>query len=342
MTMSCRDRVLSALKQEPLDRPPVAVFTTCDTLDMMDACGAAWPEAHQDPEKMATLACAQADYFGLESVRAGFCLTQEAEALGCPVDIGARKSSPMMKGHPYTFNPIDGIYDDPDKLPDIDTFLNTGRVKVTQEAMGIMKRTHGEDYVIIGGNTGPFTLAGHLLNTENLVYSVFTDPKQALRWVEAVAPYCKAYGEALIAAGADLVQMSEPSASTDILAPDDFPNHSGQFVKKAFEGLDGYSILHICGDSAPIIKYMYDTGVTGISVEEKVDPYKAVELAAHRGCLVGNVGCAFPLFKGTPADVDAAAKKSRDAGFNVISAGCGVPIGTPADNIRALVKAIKG
>ena len=35
MTMSCRDRVISALKQEPLDRPPVAVFTTCDTIDMM-------------------------------------------------------------------------------------------------------------------------------------------------------------------------------------------------------------------------------------------------------------------------------------------------------------------
>ena len=44
----------------------------------------------------------------------------------------------------------------------------------------------------------------------------------------------------------------------------------------------------------------------------------------------------------TPEDVAAAAKRSRDAGFNVISAGCGVPIGTPDDNIRALVKAIKG
>ena len=342
MTMSCRDRVISALKQEPLDRPPVAVFTTCDTIDMMQACGASWPEAHSDPQKMATLACAQADYFGLESVRAGFCLTQEAKALGCPMDMGGPKSSPMLKGHPYKFDPINQIYESPDNLPDIDTFLNTGRVKVTQEAMGIMKKTHGEDYIIIGGNTGPFTLTGHLLNTENLVYAVFTDPAQAEKWVSAVTPYCKAYAEALVAAGADLVQMSEPSASTDILAPDDFPVQSGRFVKQTFDGLDGYSILHICGDSAPIIPYMFDTGVTGLSIEEKVDSYKAVEIGQKRGCLVGNVGCAFPLFKGKPEDVTAAAQKSRDAGFNVISAGCGVPIGTPADNIRALVKAIKG
>ena len=113
-------------------------------------------------------------------------------------------------------------------------------------------------------------------------------------------------------------------------------------MKDCLGSLKGHTILHICGDSAPIIPYMFDTGVDGISVEEKVPSEKAIEIANHRGCMVGNVGCAFPLFKGTPEDVAAAAKRSRDAGFNVISAGCGVPIGTPDDNIRALVKAIKG
>ncbi len=342
MAMSCRERVIAALHQESLDRPPVAVFTTCDTIGMMEKCGASWPEAHSDPQKMATLACAQADYFGLESVRAGFCLTEEAEALGCPIDMGTPRSSPMLKGHPFTYNPMKKIYDEPDSLPDIDEFLKTGRVKTAIEAMGIMQKTHGEDHVIVGGNTGPFTLTGHLLNTENLVYSVWTEPERAQKWVGAIAPYCKAFGQAMLDNGADLIQMSEPSASTDILAPTDFPVQSGQFVKDCLGSLPGYTILHICGDSAPIIPYMLDTGADGISVEEKVPSEKAVEIANHRGCLVGNVGCAFPLFKGIPADVEKAAKHSAEAGFNVISAGCGVPIGTPDDNIRALVRAIKG
>lgn len=342
MTMTCRERVIKALNQEELDRPPVAVFTTCDTIGMMRDCGASWPEAHSDPNKMATLGCAQADYFGLESVRAGFCLTEEAEALGCPIDMGTPTSSPMLKGHPFTYNPMKKIYDDPTNLPDIDTFLNTGRVKTAIEAMSIMQKTHGDRYMVIGGNTGPFTLAGHLLNTENLVYSVWTEPERAQKWVKAIEPYCKAFGQAMLDAGADVIQMSEPSASTDILAPSDFPIQSGQFVKECLGSLKGYTILHICGDSAPIIPYMLDTGVTGISVEEKVPPEKAVEIANHRGAMVGNVGCAFPLFKGKPEDVAAAARHSRDAGFNIISAGCGVPIGTPDDNIRAMVKAIAG
>ncbi len=343
MAMSCRDRVLGALHREAMDRPAAAIFTTCDTIGMMKVSGASWPEAHSDPQKMATLGCAQADYFGLEAVRAGFCLTQEAEALGCPINMGTATGSPMLKGHPFNYNPQKKTYQQPDEanLPSIEEFLNTGRVKVTQEAMGIMKKTHGENYCVIGGNTGPFTLSGHLLNTENLVYSVFTDPDEAIRWVGAIEPYVKAYGEALFAAGADVVQMSEPSASTDILAPEDFTKHSGQFVKRALGDLDGLKILHICGDSEKIIPYMFDTCVTGISVEEKVDPFTAIKVANGRGAMIGNVGCSFPLFKGKPEDVAAAAKKSAEAGFNSISAGCGVPIGTPDDNIRALVNTVK-
>ena len=344
MTMSCRDRVLGALKRESMDRPAAAIFTTCDTIGMMKACGSSWPEAHSDPQKMATLGCAQADYFGLEAVRAGFCLTEEAEALGCPIDMGTATGSPMLKGHPFNYNPMKKTYQMPEDvdLPDIDTFLNTGRVKTAIDAMAIMQKTHGEDYVIIGGNTGPFTLTGHLLNTENLVYSVFTDPERAKKWVSAIEPYCKAFGQAMLDNGADVVQMSEPSASTDILSPEEFTPHSGQYVKKCLGDLKGMKVLHICGDSEKIIPYMFDTGATGISVEEKVDPYVAIKTSKGRGAMIGNVGCSFPLFKGTPKDVEEAAKKSADAGFNSISAGCGVPIGTPDDNIRALVNAVKG
>ena len=344
MSMSCRDRVLAAMHRESLDRPPVAIFTTCETIDMMNACGAAWPEAHSDPQKMATLGCAQADYFGLESVRAGFCLTEEAERLGCKMRMGSKTSSPMILSHPYTYDPQKRIFDDPEKLQEImplEDFCKGGRVKTAIDAMAIMHKTHGDRYVVVGGNTGVFTLTGHILNAENLIYSVWTDPDRAKSWLKAVEPYCRKFGEELLANGADIVQMSEPSASTDILSPDDFQQMSMPYVHHALGELPGMTILHICGDTRKIIPYMYQTGATGISVEEKVPPEEAVEIANGRGVLVGNVGCAFPLFKGTPADCAAAATRSADAGFDVISAGCGVPIGTPADNIRAMVKAIK-
>ena len=72
MSMTPRERVLAAMKQEKLDRPPVAVFTQSATVGEMENCGAAWPEAHSDAKLMAKLGAAQATYFGFEAVRSSF------------------------------------------------------------------------------------------------------------------------------------------------------------------------------------------------------------------------------------------------------------------------------
>ena len=104
MTMSPRERVLAALNHESLDRPPVAVFTQSATVDQMDAVGAAWPEAHSNADLMAKLAAAQADHNGTEGVRAGFCLTAEAQALGATVALDKKDAAPMIKGHNLHFD----------------------------------------------------------------------------------------------------------------------------------------------------------------------------------------------------------------------------------------------
>ncbi|MBQ2762161.1 MAG: hypothetical protein IJF47_00395, partial [Candidatus Methanomethylophilaceae archaeon] len=88
--MTPKERVLAAMRKEELDRPPVAVFTQSATIGQMDATGVAWPEAHSDAKMMAKLGAAQATVFGFEAVRSSFCLTAEAERLGCMVDPGKK------------------------------------------------------------------------------------------------------------------------------------------------------------------------------------------------------------------------------------------------------------
>ena len=143
-------------------------------------------------------------------------------------------------------------------------------------------------------------------------------------------------------AGADVVQCSEPSGSTDMLAPDMFEDAAGKHVKESLKPKDGkFTVLHICGDTYPILEQMVATGVTGISIEEKVEPEKAADKVGGKTVLVGNVGSVRPLFQGTPEEVEAAAKRSAAAGFNVISSGCGIAVATPDANMEALVRAIK-
>ena len=151
------------------------------------------------------------------------------------------------------------------------------------------------------------------------------------------------YTQALADAGADVIQMSEPSASTDLLSPDMFTEYSGSYVKSSLACVNGAdSVLHICGDTLPILDLMCDTGVTGLSIEEKVDSVEAVKHVNGRAALVGNVGVVFPLLQGTPADCEAAGKRIAAAGFNIVSPGCGLSALIPGDNLKALVKGVKG
>ena len=342
MSMTPRERVLAAMKQEKLDRPPVAVFTQSATVGEMENCGAAWPEAHSDAKLMAKLGAAQATYYGFEAVRSAFCLTAEAERLGCMVDPGKINSTPMIKKHPFKFDAMEDVYDEPN-LMDPEEFLKGGRPAVVIEATKLLKEQYGNEYAVIGGNTGPFTLAGHMVSTENLVFGIMMNPEMVAKWIDAVNPIVKAYTQALADAGADIIQMSEPSSSTDLLSPDMFTEYSGRYVKESLASVKGAdSVLHICGDTSEIIPLMADTGVTGISVEEKVDSAEAVRIAAGRVACVGNVGVVNPLLQGTPEDCAAAAKRIAEAGFNVISPGCGLSALIKDENLFALVKAIKG
>jgi [methyl-Co(III) methanol-specific corrinoid protein]:coenzyme M methyltransferase len=340
--MTPRERVISAMKLEELDRPPVAIFTQAATIGQMDTVGAAWPEAHKSAELMAKLGTAQADLFGFECVRAPFCLTAEAERLGCKVQVEKKDAAPMIKEHPYHFDPMSGEYDDPAALMSPEEFLKDGRVAEAIKAMALMKKSHGENYCIVAGNTGPFTLAGHMINTENMIFGMMMAPEEVGKWTAAINPIVKAYTQALSDAGADVIQMSEPSASTDMIAPDMFEDAAGMYVRESLASVkDAFSVLHICGDTYPVLDGMIGTGVTGVSIEEKVDPFKAAEKVAKRAALVGNVGSVKPLFQGTPEEVKAAAINSAKAGFSVISSGCGVAPASPDANMKALADAIK-
>ncbi|MDR0888234.1 MAG: MtaA/CmuA family methyltransferase [Candidatus Methanoplasma sp.] len=342
MSLTPKERVNAALKLESLDRPPVAIFTQSATISQMDKTGAAWPEAHKDPKLIAKLGAAQADIFGFEAVRVAFCLTAEAERLGCKVQVEKKDAAPMLKAHPFKFDPMMGEYDDPAAIMSPEEFLKEGRPAAVIEAVNLLTKSHGKEYPIVAGNTGPFTLAGHLINTENMVFGMMMAPEEVAKWVEAVNPIVKAYTQALSDAGADVIQCSEPSGSTDMLAPDMFLDASGKYVKDSLAAVkDAYSILHICGDTYPILDGMIATGVTGLSVEEKVDPFKAAEKVNKRAALVGNVGSVKPLFQGTPEEVKVGATNSAKAGFNVISSGCGIATATPDANMQALVDTIK-
>jgi [methyl-Co(III) methanol-specific corrinoid protein]:coenzyme M methyltransferase len=270
-------------------------------------------------------------------VRAPFCLTVEIDSLKVTtVEQGRKDRTPMVKGHPFA------LEDEPNLMP-ADEFLKSGRAAVVQEAISKLKASHGAEYPVIAGNTGPFTLAGHCVSTENLVLYIMVDPDLVKKWVAAANVICKAYTQALADAGGDVVQMSEPSASTDLLSPDMFTEYAGTYMGDSLATIKGgIGVLHICGNTTDILNNMIAVGVKALSIEEKVVPEEGVKIVNKRASLIGNIGVVNPLLQGTPADCMAHAKRCAAAGFNVVAPGCGLSALIADDNLAALVKAIKG
>jgi len=334
--VTMRERMLRALACKENDRPPVAGMTTAGTTQMMDYAGAAWPEVHTDAVKMSKLALAAYPFLGLESARVPYCLSYEAEALGCKVFLGTKNSTPMVKSHPYRDNPdADLVLPKPSEIPKL------ARNGVILEAAKMMKAGAGELPTIVGV-TGPFTIAGHLVGTENLLLWVVTEPEKVHKFVKFAAAYEKEWLKIIDKLGVDLIQMSEPSASWDMLSEEMFREFALPYVKEAFSGMENTKkVLHICGNMTEELDNMVATGADGLSIEEKSDPYRSVKVVNHRAALIGNVGVVRPLLQGTPEQVREAALRSVDAGFDIISAGCGLSAMIDKANIKAMVDAVK-
>ena len=75
--MTSRERVLAALKREPVDRTPLCNPTSVATVELMDLVNAPFPDANRQPELMACLAATGYTELGFDTIMPVFSIIQE-------------------------------------------------------------------------------------------------------------------------------------------------------------------------------------------------------------------------------------------------------------------------
>ena len=169
MSMTGRERLLNALAGKPTDRPSVISACQYASYELMDATGASWPEAHRDAELMATLSGkGGAEIIGLDAIRAPYCQTIEAEALGAKIKSGGKTHIPSIAEHPYKLD------DTPECPAD---FLERGRVPVALKAISLMKERYGDQVLVMGHTQNVFTRqdTGHITRLPDKYYTVLAE-----------------------------------------------------------------------------------------------------------------------------------------------------------------------
>lgn len=319
-----------------MDRVPVTSLAGCGgtvTVDMQDAVDTHCPEAHKNAEKMAKLATASHDLTGIENIRVPFDFVVEPEALGCKIRWGTdAQSVPAVRTHPF---------EKPEDLKMPENLLEAGRIPVVLEVIRIVRKEIGDFLPISSLALGPFTLAGELAGVEKLLIWTIRKPDYVKKYVAFATDVLSEYSKAQYRAGADIVQVSDPTASTDLISPACFK----QFVKPALikmaKNLGGPRLLHICGKAEAIIPDMVETGFDGISIDEAVDIATIKPLVGDVKIL-GNVSSKSTLVFGSPEDVKREAMRALESGVDFLEPGCGFSPITPIENIKAMVDTVRG
>jgi len=328
-----KQRYLNILNGKPVDRISCSCPLQTATMELMDKTDTHWPASHKEPKKMADLAYAAWEYAGLESVRVPFCLTVEAETLGCKIDLENEKSQPSVQEHILMEKEnLDNL-----QVPEPE---KDGRMPVVGEAVSMLKEKVGDELPVICGIVSPFTLAGHLRGVEFLLMDTFDDPEFVENVVSFAGDVTAVYGKYLESQGADSICLIDPSATTELIGPDLFASLAAPNIKKVVDSLSTPVVLHICGDTMAILEDMEGTGAKGISIDHIVDTAKAKSILKD-AALVGNINPVDSLMFGDQGTVLKNAQACFEGGTDIMAPGCGISPNTPTENILAYTKYTK-
>lgn len=199
-----------------------------------------------------------------------------------------------------------------------------------------------------GWSWGPITTAGFLRGVETFLMDTVLEPELAHKVMKKSTALVDGIMR-IGSEGGDYVWLPDPTASGTVINAQTFKDFCTPYLSKTVRGWKADFkvpvILHVCGDSVPVMKELVDTGIDVLSIDHAVDIAEARSIVGEDCTLFGNLHPINVLWNGTTADVKRESLKCIEkAGLNgrfILSGGCEVTRDTAIENVRAMVDAGK-
>lgn len=337
--MDSKERLLSVLNGNEADRVPCICpggMMNMVITELMNECGIMWPEAHTDEEQMAKLSAAVYDYGMFENYGVPFCMTIEAESMGAKVDMGSKKYEPHVVE--YVMNTVS----DYNQLNILD--ISSGRAKVTADAISILKSKESS-VPIIGNLSGPISVASSLMDPVVYYKELKKKKEDASKFMEFVTNQIIEFGKSQVKAGADIVAISDPSGTGEILGPVYFEEYAVKYINMLIDGIrevnkDIPIIVHICGQMHSVYPQLKELKADAFSFDAIVN-IKEVREHMDGKILMGNVS-SFALETANEDKISTMTKNVINNGIDIVSPACGLGTQSSMKNIQAMLKTVKG
>lgn len=273
--------------------------------------------------------------FGMDQVSCISDPYRETQGFGSEIDY-------RVDGVPVSTHPLSSDRDISKLLkPDP---LKSERMLDRVNACRLFKETLGDDYSILGWVEGAAAEAADLRDIINFLMDLMDDESYCCELMDLCLKTGIDFARAQVEAGADTVGVGDAIASqvsVDVYERLILPREVE--LVSAIKDMGAYVRLHICGDITHLLPGINSLDIDIIDVDHMVDPVTVRNALDDRVVIAGNIDPASGIFNGTPESICEYMKKVYENVGNpfMINAGCEIPAGTPAENLRALCEPIE-
>ena len=332
MTYTALERFHDALSGQPKDRVPVFIGVSL-------WAAANFPEAPfktiaSDPALIVKSQLWARQLIGGDSLYPSADPLFIAEGFGCEVRF--LETGPLVDPLPMTISGVEDI----EKIP----FPNpreTGRFPVVIEAAKRLSEQSNGEVPLIGAFEGAFTQTCRIIEVEQILRMIYKNPQTLDILLDRMNDFLIDFGQVLIENGVNILFIPEPTASSTMIAPRMFRQLVLPRLQKLAGRLNVPVVLHICGDTKPILDAMGEAGAEIISLDQCMDLSESRTVVPDK-VLGGNVDPIQSLLLGEAEKVTKDAlnclQKAGTERF-ILMPGCSVPPNSPVENLKAMVTA---
>ncbi len=296
----------------------------------LDITGASVLDAVNKADVQAAAAWALHKHFNTPVILTAMDLSVESELYGCQIRFEEKDIPTVIGRRASTLAEIEAL-----PHPQVDQ----GRAPVNLDAAELLVKQAGE-VPVLGGMIGPFSLAGRIFGVSEALEASALEPELLHTLLKHITPFLIDYAAAFRARGAAGVVMAEPLAG--LLSPRGVGQFSAPYIKQiidAVETEDFAILLHNCGARLAHLQQILKSGAEIYHFGAPMDIIAALQQVDGQVILGGNLDPTAVFFNGTPDEVRAQTaallEQARGIPNFVLSSGCDIPPGTPAENIRA-------
>jgi uroporphyrinogen decarboxylase len=218
----------------------------------------------------------------------------------------------------------------------------TGQLPVILDATRRLADLYKEQVPIIGVLPGPAIMPSLIIGMEQWMETVLFDEELTRKLLDHTAPFFVSWANALLAAGADCLVITEGMASSEIAPRALFEERFLPYLSATFAQISGPKVLHHTGGR---INHNLDlfpglAGLVGVAVGSKDDLTEARRLIGPDMNLIGNLdNLAFPAVSAaeiTEMSRSCLLAAAPSGHYILASSGADIPLTTPPENLRAM------